>query len=500
MGIIRKQSITSSVIIYTGFFIGAINTWLFTTGHYFTAAEYGLMSILLNIAQSFFALANLGTIPVLYRFYPYYRDNLPLQKRDLFGKATIIALIGFAIICLCSFLFKDLVVTKFGTNSPLLIKYFYAIYPLSLFLLLFSLLEAQAWNHYSSVAANFQKELVMRLFTSFLIILFILKVLNYDGFINLFSFAYAFIFFGLLIYLYRKGQISFTLKTSVVTRRLYKKMLSLGVFVFLVALFTMIAKNFDSFIISSVLGLAHNGVFTFASYITSTMEGPQRGLIAVSVPIIAQAWKDHDLKRIESIYRKTSINMLLFSCFLFGLIWLNYHNAFQILNINRSYLEGETVLLLLGITKIVELGTGVNTQIIVTSRYWKVDLITTATLLCTLIPLNYLLIKRYGINGSAAATLIAYVIFNLIRYVFIWVKFKMQPFTWRTLLALIVIPACYIPAHYFIQMSNPLLEAILQSVVYVLLCAVLIYTLRISEDANRLFAMGIEKVQRILKR
>jgi O-antigen/teichoic acid export membrane protein len=500
MGIIRKQSITSSAIIYTGFAIGAINTWLFTTGHYFTAAEYGLMGIVLNIAQTFFTLANLGTIPVLYRFYPYYRDNLPLERRDLFSKATIIALIGFVILCLFTFLFKGLVVQKFSTNSPLLIKYFYTIYPLSLFLLLFSLLEAQAWNHYSSVAANFLKELAWRLYTSFLIILFLLKILNYEGFINIFSFSYAFIFLGLLIYLYRKRQISFTLKTSVVTRRLRKKMLSLGVFVFLVALFTMIAKNFDNFIISSVLGLSANGIFTFANYITSTMEGPQRGLVAVSVPVIAQAWKDRDLKRIESIYKKTSLNMLLFSSFLFGLIWLNFHNAFEILNINRDYLAGQTALLLLGLTKVVELGTGVNSQIIVTSRYWKVDLITTATLLCVLIPLNYLLIKTYGINGSAAANLIAYTIFNLIRYIFILMKFKMQPFTWRTVLVLMIIPACYAAAHYLVHGPTPLLEAIFQSAVYMLLGAALILTLRVSEDANRLLVMGIEKVQGIIRK
>ncbi|WP_217602099.1 lipopolysaccharide biosynthesis protein [Chitinophaga sp. GbtcB8] len=500
MGIIRKQSITSSFIIYTGFFIGAINTWLFTTGHYFTAAEYGLIGILLNIAQYFFALANLGTLPVLYRFYPYYRDNLPLQKRDLFGKATIIAIIGFVAVCLCSFLFKDLVVTKFGTNSPLLIKYFYTVYPLSLFLLLFSLLEAQAWNHFSSVAANFQKELVMRLFTSFLIILFLFKVLNYEGFINLFSFVYAFIFLGLLIYLYRKGQISFALKTSVVTRRLRKKMISLGAFVYMVALFTILAKNFDNFIISSVLGLAQNGIFTFASYITSTMEGPQRGLIAVSVPIIAQAWKDKDMKRIESIYRKTALNMLLFSCFLFGLIWLNYHNAFEILNINRSYLAGQNVLLLLGLTKIVELGTGVNAQIIVTSRYWKVDLVTTAALLCILIPLNYLLIKKYGIDGSAAASLIAYIIFNLIRYIFIWVKFKMQPFTWRNAAVIVITVIGYWVAHSFINMHSALLDAIVQSTVYVVVCAALIVPLRVSDDLNRLYALGLERVKRVLGR
>jgi O-antigen/teichoic acid export membrane protein len=498
MGIIRKQSILSSIIIYTGFLVGAINTWFFTTGNHFTEAEYGLTRVMFDISQTFFALANLGAITILYRFYPYYRDLLPLKQRDLFGKMLVIALIGFAVVCLFSLLFKDLVVQKFGTNSPLLVEYFYTIYPFTLGLLLFSMMEGEAWNMSSSVAANFFKELVLRLLTTFIILLFVLHWLNFKGFIHLFSLLYCVIFLGLLFYLYRKGQIFITLKTSVVTRRMYKKMIPYGIFVFLVSFCTILARNFDSFIISSVLGLKYTGIFNFSSYLTSVMEGPQRGLVAASIPVIAQAWKDRDLDRIKRIYRQSSINMLLFSSFLFGLIWLNFHNAFEILNINPSYLQGQTVLLLLGITKIVELGTGVNTQIILTSRYWRMDFITTVTLLFTLIPLNYLLIKKYGINGSAAATLIAYVFFNLIRFLFIWVKFKMQPFTWRTLLAVAAIAACYFASHYLIKASSPILEAVLQSTVYVILCVVMILSLRISEDANRLYEMGWEKVRGIL--
>lgn len=497
MGIIRKQSILSSIIIYTGFLVGAINTWFFTTGNHFTEAEFGLTRVMFDISQTFFALANLGTITILYRFYPYYRDLLPLKQRDLFGKMLIMALAGFAVVCLFSLLFKDLVVQKFGTNSPLLVEYFYTIYPFTLGLLLFSMMEGEAWNMSSSVAANFFKELVLRLLTTFIILLFVLQWLNFKGFIHLFSLLYCLIFLGLFFYLYRTGKMSITLKTSKVTRRMYKKMIPYGIFVFIVSFCTILARNFDSFIISSVLGLKYTGIFNFSSYLTSVMEGPQRGLVAASIPVIAQAWKDRDLERIKRIYRQSSINMLLFSSFLFGLIWLNFRNAFDILNINPSYLQGQTVLLLLGITKIVEMGTGVNTQIILTSRYWRMDFITTVTLLFTLIPLNYLLIKKYGINGSALATLIAYIIFNLIRFLFIWIKFKMQPFSWRTLLAVAAIAACYFAAHYLIKASSPLLEAVLQSAVYVILCVVMILGLRISEDANRLYEMGWEKVRRI---
>lgn len=486
MGLIKKQSITSSFIIYFGFFVGAVNTWLFTSGNRFTEAEYGLTRMLFDIAQTFFALANLGTISIMYRFYPHYRDRLPMEKRDLLGIATVLAMAGFVLLCIFTFFFKGLVVQKFGGNSPLLVEYFYCVYPFTLFFLLFSLLEAQAWNHYASVATNFFKELALRLLTSFIIVLFILKWLDFSQFIILFSLLYGVIFFGLFIYLYKRGLISFTLKISDVTREHYREMLPFGAFVFSVSLCTILARNFDAIIISSRLGLAFTGVFTFASYLTSIMEGPQRGLIAASVPVIAQAWKDNDLARIDNIYRKSAINMLLFSGFTFCVIWLNFDHAFSLFHINEAFRSGRTVLLLLGLTKIIEVGTGVNTQIIATSRLWRFDFLSTVTLVVILIPLNYLLITKYGINGSAAATLIAYFFFNVIRFVFIWWKFGMQPFTLRTLWAMMVLAAAYFVVAWGIHFpSSALVEAILQTGAYTIIAAVGIISLHVSDDVNR---------------
>lgn len=495
MGIIRKQSIASSIVIYAGFAIGALNTWFFLS-KYFTPEQYGLTRVFFDIGQTFFALANLGSLPIMYRFYPYYRDRLPLGKRDLFARMLLLSLVGFFLVCVASLVFKDMIVRKFSTNSPLLVTYFYAIYPFTFFLLLFSLLEAQAWNHFSSVAANFFKELVLRVYTTFIILLFILHWLDFDQFVIAFSMAYAVIALGLLIYLLKKHQVSFVLKGSVITRRMYKKMIPFGIFVFLVSLSTILGKTFETILISSVLGLAHTGVYTFASYLTTTLEAPQRGLVSISVPIIAQAWKEKDLARISRIYQRSSVNMLLFSGFLFALIWLNLHNAFIIFHINPEYMKGETVLLLLGFKTIIELGTGVNTQIIGTSRYWRIDFLTNMVLIFILIPLNYVLVKRYGINGSALATLIAYLIFNLIRFIFIWVKFGMQPFTWRTLAAIGTLLASYLVAHYLVHAEDHLLEAVLQSVVYVVLSAVFIIKMRVSEDVQHFMEMAFSKLRR----
>ena len=73
---IRKQTIQSSIIVYFGFLVGAINMYLYSMNGSFTTDQFGLTRLFIDFAQNIFAFASLGTIPVLYKFYPYYKDNL----------------------------------------------------------------------------------------------------------------------------------------------------------------------------------------------------------------------------------------------------------------------------------------------------------------------------------------------------------------------------------------------------------------------------------------
>jgi Na+-driven multidrug efflux pump len=47
------------------------------------------------------------------------------------------------------------------------------------------------------------------------------------------------------------------------------------------------------------------------------------------------------------------------------------------------------------------------------------------------IPLNYYLINRFGLVGSAYANFIATFIYNLVRLLFILKLFKMQPYSFK---------------------------------------------------------------------
>ncbi len=120
MSQIRRQSIISTVFVYAGFFIGFINTYLFTRqGSPFTPSQYGLAStIFIAVGNLMFAFANMGMISVIYKFYPYYKDNLPKRKNDLLTWALLTSLIGFGFVIIAGIIFKEPGSTKIRRSLP----------------------------------------------------------------------------------------------------------------------------------------------------------------------------------------------------------------------------------------------------------------------------------------------------------------------------------------------------------------------------------------------
>ncbi|MBD0332923.1 MAG: lipopolysaccharide biosynthesis protein, partial [Chitinophagaceae bacterium] len=82
MSIIRRQTIISSLLIYIGFAFGALNTYLFTKQGLFTPEQYGLTRAFIVLGQFFYGFAGFGLASVIYKFYPYYKDNISLRKND----------------------------------------------------------------------------------------------------------------------------------------------------------------------------------------------------------------------------------------------------------------------------------------------------------------------------------------------------------------------------------------------------------------------------------
>ena len=165
---------------------------------------------------------------------------------------------------------------------------------------------------------------------------------------------------------------------------------------------------------------------------------PRNVIAAISTPLLAQAWKRNDSSQIEEIYRKSSLNLLLVGCFLFLLIWCNLDFIYQIIPRHEIYEAGKWVVLMVGISKIIDMGTGLNSEILINSKFYRYDLFFYMVLALCVVIGNLIFIPMYSYNGAALAALMALAIYNTIKFLFIWKKMGLQPFEWKTALIVLV--------------------------------------------------------------
>lgn len=448
MSQIRRQSIISTIFVYLGFVIGFINTYLLTRQGFFTESQYGLINIFIAVGNLMFAFANMGMTSVMYKFYPYYNDNLPKKKNDLLTWALLISVIGFIFVIIAGFVFKDLVIKKFSVNSPEFIHYYFWIFPFGFSILLFSIFEVYAWNLKKSILTTFFREVLFRALTTILIFVLSYKLIrSFDAFIKLYAFTYGIVALALFMYLLLKGQLNISFTISRVTKKFYKKIASFASLIYFGGVVYMIAQFIETLVIMSVIGTAAAGIFALASVISGLVQAPQRGAIAAALPVLSKAWKDKDHTKINLIYQRSGINLLIASLGVFLIIWLSYEDAVNVFHLKPAYLQSKWIFFFIGLAKIVDLGTGVNSQIIGTSIHWRFEFVSGMILLALAIPLNYFLVKQFGIIGAAYAYLISFSVYNAIRIIFLKRKFNMQPFSVKTaytiVLAFIAYSICY---------------------------------------------------------
>ena len=156
MATIRKQSIYSSLFIYIGFAIGAINV-LFLFPRFFTQEQFGLTRILMDIALIFATICTAGAIPVGFKFYPFYSHHLQTKKNDLLTLVLTTVLGTCLILFLLSPIIEPIVIRKFGYRSPILVKYLHLVKPLTCSFAILTMLEVFAWNAGKTITANFIK-------------------------------------------------------------------------------------------------------------------------------------------------------------------------------------------------------------------------------------------------------------------------------------------------------------------------------------------------------
>lgn len=491
MGIIQKQALKSSIFLLIGFGIGGINI-LFLFPKLTTLDVNGLTRAMIDVATVLSILATLGSIPVVYKFAPFYRSHLKKEENDLPFLTGMICLAGFIIICICGYVFRDFIIRKLG-KSPLFADNFNLVYPFTFLLVAFTWMESFSWTLKRTIESNFLRETLVRILTTILILAGFYNIITTQQFINLFSILYFIPAVILFIILRRTGEWSFNFKISKVSRRFGKKMFTFGLFVFGATFLNVASRTVDSFMIMGLRGLGDTAVFLLGSYLATLMDLPLRSINSIATPVIAESWREKNYANIEMVYKKSTVTLLVAGIFIFCLVMLNVKNLSVFLG--KDFAVVPTIVFFMGISKIIDLGTGVNGQIIVTSTNWRFDFFTNVFLTVMAFPLNYFLITRMGIVGGAVATLISTSIFNLVRYIFIYKKYGWQPYGFPHLKILLVSSIIFIAVKAVPFMMNIYVDTVFRTILFAGLFVPAVLRMNVSDELNLTASRMLQKVR-----
>ena len=481
MGVIQKQSISGTIYSYLGVVLGFITTgWLFP--RILSTEQVGLLRILVSYSVLFAQFASLGINSVSVKLFPYFRD--PKKKHHGYlGLTLMVGLAGFLLSTLIYLLLKPMFVARAAGKSSLFIDYFYYVVPLILFTLLFSLFDTYYRVLYNAVKGIVYKEVVQRLLILAAILLYFFKLIDFQWLVILYVLAFispALFLMGTLIkdkMFYVKPDFAF------IDKKMAREMLNVAFFGILASFSGVLVLNIDVIMVNQYLGLAAAGIYTIAFFFGTLILVPSRTMGKISSVVIADAWKTDDRKTIMDIYRKSSLSLSVIGFLLFIGVWGNLHNIFHI--VGKDYTAGKYVILFIGLANLSDLFMGVSAHIILNSKYFRWLSYLLFVFAFLLIVTNLLLIPRFGITGAAIASLISKYIYNGLKFIFLYRKYKFQPFSYRHILIVIFAFTAWYLSTFIPAFDHFIVDLIIRSTVIGTLFLVPVYFFKISDDINR---------------
>ncbi len=479
MGIIFKQSFKNSLIIYLSFVIGGINT-LYFYPDFLEKEYYGLVVYLLSASNLIMPLTALGVQYTIVKFYSSYNTK---QERDRF---LSVILFFPLLIALPLGYFWDYVhhwiVSNLTEENRAYADYTLIIYIVALCCAYFEVFYSWAKVQMQSVFGNILKEFWNRAVVMILLIALVLDLITKPEFIYYLTGAYilrTLVMMTYALYLYMP-KFQLQLPTN------FTEIFRYSIYIILAGSAGAIILDIDKVMIPGKETMEAAAYYAVAVFIGSFIEAPSRAMRQILQPITSKTLNDNDEKEVASLYKRSSINLLLIGGFFFLLINCSVSELFKIMP--EGYAGGELVVLLISSVKLYNMVLGNNGDIINNSKFYRISLPFGLGMALSVYFLNvyFYYDLEFGTNGLALATFLTLFVFNSLKIWFVQSKFQMNPFTMKTLYMLLIIIVLF-GAFYFWNFNfHPVINIILKCGLISVLFFFLIVKGNISDEINAL--------------
>lgn len=243
-------------------------------------------------------------------------------------------------------------------------------------------------------------------------------------------FAYTHLAIGLMVLIYGLYQ----KKLSLVRPRL-KPLLGRKEFLLfsgsgvVIGILSMSVTTLDSQIIVSTIGFEALGIYSMAYFIGNIVESARRPMSVSLTPAIADYWNKEDYDSLKRIYKNSS--KILTSTVVVAAILIIPNLDFLVSIIpDPERFEGlKTLVILVLFSRLIDYLFGANSEILSNGPYYIFNVWATCAFILVMLVLNLLLIPTLGLNGVALTTVISYLVYNLLKAIYLFKKLHINPFT-----------------------------------------------------------------------
>lgn len=492
MGLVIRQSFYSTIISYVGVVIGYINL-LYLYPKFLTLEQVGLFRTIQDAAILLTPFAQFGLTQSIFRFYPQFVKSKG-DSHKFITLMILLALAGFALFFIIFKLFETPLLSYFQNNAREIIQYSSWVLWLTLLMVMMAVLEAFARSLFKTVFPNLLREIVSRLLLSVLVLLYFSNILSFDQFIIGSVVAYLICLLLLIIYLWQQGDISIQSDFKSLPQDKFPELIKYSLLSFAGMAGMILIGKIDSMMVSAMLGLESNAIYTTAFYMATVIEIPRRALSQITMPLIAKAFEQNEISEVARLYRKTSINQFIIGSLVLMGVWINLDAIFTLMPKGENYELGKWVVIIVGFGKLMDMLFGPSSEIIVLSKYYQFNILLILTLASIVIISNTILIPLYGIEGAAWGSALALILFNIVKFIFIYLKYRIQPFERATIKVLVIGVLTLLLNIVLPLQENVFIDILFRSFAITAFFSSLIIWSKASEDANGIFNSIIDHI------
>ena len=479
MGVVLHQSFKNTLIIFIGFTIGGINV-LFLYTHFLQAEYFGLVTFLLSASNILMPLLIFGMQHTIIKFYSSYKDRV--DRDNFLITAIVLPLFIIVPLAIIGTIFYGYISDLLSRENIIIKEYSYLIFVIAILMGYFEVFYAWSKVQLQSVFGNFIREIFGRLCVTILLFSVYFGWLNSEEFIYSMVAVYALRMIIIKIYAFR---IYFPKVKRFSIPGNIKEILSFSFYIILAGSAGSILLEIDKFMIPQLEKIEQVAYYSVGVFIATVIGIPSRAMQQIVNPLTAKELNEGNMTNVESLYKKTSINLLIVGGLFFLLINININEIYLIIN-KPEYSIGIYIVLMVSIAELFKLSLGTNGAILTNSKYYRMFFYFSIAMAISVIILNKIFIEWLGIEGAALATLVVVLVFGFIKLIYVKLKLKIHPYTKRTKIVLIIISILFFPFYFWEIPISPLLSIVLKSTIVSLLFAVLIIKFRLSEDINNL--------------